>query len=345
MDLFQEGEGICLTPMGGSLKSSWKNLVSALGKFRREPPDVVAVTEREFSAFAKRDSWPTGIGRFGRQLFRRPDDALILLLFASVVKRNIPIALINRSDNGRLLPGTDWFYRRCHACFVRELHPLPEMALQDLFTPSGGNPQTNRRARRLVSWIDPGCPVDRDSSKLRPISLGIPSQAMRKMPAAAQKQWDLFFAGDLEEKGLRGRLLEECRQYGRSRGLKFLITGRMEYPDYLRALSESRLSLSPPGMGWDCWRHYESMAAGSVPLAPYPTILQHQPAIDGEHCFYFAPEPGGLTRALDRAFSMQTQLPHLATAGRRLVENHHTFPKLREYVIRETLEAHAWSKD
>jgi glycosyltransferase involved in cell wall biosynthesis len=164
------------------------------------------------------------------------------------------------------------------------------------------------------------------------------------MPPPGQKKWDLFFAGDLEEKGLRGRFLEECRQYGRSRGLKFLITGRVDYPDYLRALSESRLSLSPPGMGWDCWRHYESMAAGSVPLMPYPTILQHQPPVDGEHCFYFAPEPGGLTRALDRAFSMQTQLPHLAAAGRRLVEEHHTFPKLRDYVIRETLEAFARSR-
>ena len=69
------------------------------------------------------------------------------------------------------------------------------------------------------------------------------------------------------------------------------------------------------------------------------------PAIDGEHCFYFAPEPGGLTRALDHAFSMQNQLPDLATAGRRLVEEHHTFPKLRDYVISETLEAHARSKD
>lgn len=339
LDLLQEGEGIELTPVGGSWKGSWKNLYSILQRFRREPPDFLVVTEREFSCFGNHDSWPAGIFRLGRQLIRRPVDALVLCLFAEAVKRNVPIALINRSDNGRLPPGTDWFYRRCHACFVRELHPLPEIALQDLFTPSGGNPQTSRRGRRLVSWIDPGCPKQRDTSKLRPVSLGISSRAFGMISPAREKKWDLFFAGDLEEKGLRGRLLEECRHYGQSRGLRFLLTGRMDYSEYLRTLSESRLSLSPPGMGWDCWRHYESLAAGSVPLMAYPTILQHRPAIDGEHCFYFAPEPGGLTRALDRGFAMQRQLPHLAEAGRRLVHEHHTFPKLREYVIRETMEA------
>jgi hypothetical protein len=36
---------------------------------------------------------------------------------------------------------------------------------------------------------------------------------------------------------------------------------------------------------------------------------------------------------------MQAQLPNMAAAGRELVLQHHTFPKLREYVISKTLEA------
>jgi hypothetical protein len=92
-------------------------------------------------------------------------------------------------------------------------------------------------------------------------------------------------------------------------------------------------------MGWDCFRHYEAMLAGSVPLMTYPTILQHLAPIHGKHCFYFAPEPGGLTRALEHALSLKAQLPQMAEAGRQLILEHHTFPKLREYVIHETLKA------
>ena len=79
--------------------------------------------------------------------------------------------------------------------------------------------------------------------------------------------------------------------------------------------------------------------AGSVPLMPFPTILQHRPGIDGEHCFYFAPEPGGLTRCLEKALAVPESLPAMAAAGRQLVLEHHLFSKLRDYVIHETLKA------
>jgi hypothetical protein len=111
----------------------------------------------------------------------------------------------------------------------------------------------------------------------------------------------------------------------------------MNPAEYHKALTESHLCLSPPGMGWDCFRHYEAMLAGSVPLMTYPTILQYQAPIHGKHCFYFAPEPGGLTRALEHALSLKAQLPQMAEAGRKLVLQHHTIPKLRDYVISETL--------
>jgi hypothetical protein len=151
----------------------------------------------------------------------------------------------------------------------------------------------------------------------------------------------MFFAGDLHEKGLRGRLLEECRRHAESRNWRLCLRERMGQEEFWKTLSESRLCLSPPGMGWDCWRHYEAMALGAVPLMPYPTILQHHPPIDGHHCFYFPPEPGGLASVMDRAMDRSADFTRMAELGRRLVLEHHTFPKLREYIIRETLAAAA----
>jgi hypothetical protein len=172
-----------------------------------------------------------------------------------------------------------------------------------------------------------------------PISLGLPEAINLDFPFPSEKKWDLFFAGDLHEKVIRQRLALEARAFAEKHRCNFLICDRMNPAEYHKALTESHLCLSPPGMGWDCFRHYEAMLAGSVPLMTYPTILQYQAPIHGKHCFYFAPEPGGLTRSLEHALSLKAQLPQMAEAGRKLVLQHHTIPKLRDYVISETLKA------
>jgi len=318
--------------------SGWGPVVASLRELEQKPWDLAVVNCRETCFFQAGAGWGRGLGRASLAAGKRPEEIGHLLMFAKLVRRGIPIALVNRSDQGRIPLGSDWFFRRSHLCFVRELNPLLEFALADLFTPSGGNPQANRRARRILSWADSGCPTVRDTAKLRPISLGLPDPA--RLPAPnREKKYDVFFAGDLHEKGLRGRLVEECRRHAESRNWRLCLRERLGREEFWKTLSESRLCLSPPGMGWDCWRHYEAMGLGAVPMMPYPTILQHHPPIDGEHCFYFAPELGGLTRALDHAFSTPTRLPHMAGAGRDLVLQHHTFPKLRDYVINETLAA------
>lgn len=325
----------------GSEVLPWKQRIGLFHRLSFHPPQLVVVTARQDSVFLNRTGWLGGVAGLVRARLKYPSDLMILALFAKAVWQKIPIALVNRSDDGRLLPASDWFYRRCHACFVRELHPLPEIALRDLFTPSGGNPQSNRRSRRILSWFDPSCPTRRDISKLRPISLGVRDETPGSFRGATDKKWDLFFAGDLHEKGFRGRLVEELRGLSVNRGWRVLLKDRLSPGEYRECLAASRLCLSPPGMGWDCWRHYEAMLVGSVPLMPYPTILQYQPPRDGEHCFYFAQEPGGLTRCLEKALAAPERLPAMAAAGQELVLQHHTFPKLREYVVRETLEAHA----
>lgn len=344
LDLFQESSGHSVTQVGAGKPMSWGSFFNLWREFHQNPPELLLVTQREFSFLPPHTDWAHGATSFTRNLFRNLEDFFILCLFRQAVLRQIPIALINRSDNGRLFPGTEWFYRRCHAAFVRELHPQPEMALQHLYSPTGGNPQTNKRARRLLHWIDPACPSRRNLEKLRPISLGVSPDVASKIPTKDSKEWDVFFAGDLNEKGLRGRLVDELQSLSGRSDYKILLKQPMPLPDYLAAVASARLTLSPPGMGWDCWRHYESMLAGSIPLMTYPVIQQHHAGIDGEHCFYFSPDPGGLTRCLEKVLAHRERLPHIAEAGRRLVLEKHTFPKLEEYIIRETCEAHARSK-
>jgi len=339
LDLWAEASPGTLDRVGGGQALSWSGFLGLRRSLRESPPDLVVVSDREKALLPPGMGWLRGTAASLRAAVKHRMDFFILALFGWAVRQGIRIALVNRSDDGRLRPGSDWFYRRCHACFVRELHPLPEMALRELFTPSGGNPQTNRRARRVTSWFDPACPTHRDITKLRPISLGIPDGAVGNFRGPEKRPWDIFFAGDLHEKGFRGRLVGELQTLARGRGWKVLLKDRLPHGEYLECLESSRLCLSPPGMGWDCWRHYEAMLAGSIPVMPYPTILQYQPPRDGEHCLYFAPEPGGLTRCLERALAAPERLPSMAIAGRQLVTEYHLFSKLQDYLIKETLAA------
>merc|ERR1719221_825400 len=48
--------------------------------------------------------------------------------------------------------------------------------------------------------------------------------------------------------------------------LVHIVDQHLSVPGYLRLLAEHRAVLSPPGMGYDCFRHWEALAVGSVPL-------------------------------------------------------------------------------
>ena len=45
--------------------------------------------------------------------------------------------------------------------------------------------------------------------------------------------------------------------------------------DYVRELLRSKFVLSPSGMGWDCYRHWEALVYGAIP------IIEHYNRSDG----------------------------------------------------------------
>ena len=57
--------------------------------------------------------------------------------------------------------------------------------------------------------------------------------------------------------------------------------------------ARSWLVWSPEGLGWDCFRHYEAAAAGSVPVINVPSITCDRPLMHGQHAIYYASECRG----------------------------------------------------
>src|SRR5690606_12639743 len=136
----------------------------------------------------------------------------------------------------------------------------------------------------------------RQLHKLRPVSLGLAPWRVADLPVApAEKTTDIFFAGTLSPDN-------RVRQQGAALLARLADEGfrvdhapdRLERPEYLRRCARAWLVWSPEGKGWQCFRHFEAAAAGSVPVINARPIEMPHPLLPGVHCLHYdAGEEGG----------------------------------------------------
>jgi glycosyltransferase involved in cell wall biosynthesis len=149
----------------------------------------------------------------------------------------------------------------------------------------------------------------------------------------AEKTADVFFAGSVEGLPVRERGLRELAAL-RESGLRVDIPEtRLSRREFYARCAQAWLTFSPEGLGWDCFRHYEAAALGSVPVINYPSILRHAPMAEGVHCFFYSPEPGGLTDVVLRALSDKERLKRMASEASALVMRAHTPKALCDHVL------------
>ncbi len=180
-----------------------------------------------------------------------------------------------------------------------------------------------RQKRRHQRWI----------SKLQPLSYGggtipLPERSDR------EKTSDVFFAGDLF-RGTTPRAdgIAELKAL-EAEGYRIdLAEQKLPYREYLERLAGAWLAWSPGGYGWQCVRHLEAAAVGTVALANYPTIVRDMPFRDGEHCLFYSPEPGELAAAVRRALADKERLKRIADSAYKHALRHHTDKARAERVV------------
>ena len=89
---------------------------------------------------------------------------------------------------------------------------------------------------------------------------------------------------------------------------------------------------SPAGYGWDCFRHYEAAAVGTVPVISASTLYRYAPFRDGEHCFFYPVEPGALAAIVRRALADKKRLTEISARARAHVLAHHSLHARAEHV-------------
>jgi len=179
-------------------------------------------------------------------------------------------------------------------------------------------------------------------AKLRPISLGLPL-GRERLPDARPvpddaKAADVFFTGRVKgsttvrESGLAEMLAL------RDKGYRIDVPeNNLPLDEFLRRCASAWLTWSPEGYGYECFRTYEAAICGSVPVVNRQTVHRYNPLRDGEHCFYYDVEPGGLTHTLETALADRRRLSAMARAARDFVLKEHTQAALARYVAETTL--------
>lgn len=174
------------------------------------------------------------------------------------------------------------------------------------------------------------------AGKIRPVSLILPNES--RVPAAREKDIDLFFAGRLCN-DTRAKAVAEARSLA-ERGVRvFIPDSPLPYPAFMEALSRAWLVLSPEGLGWDCYRHYEACLAGSVPLINSPRFQRRLYLEDGTHCFYYDADRDGLATRVVELLADKPRLSRMAEEGRRHVLANHTRAAVGRYILGELAES------
>jgi hypothetical protein len=237
-----------------------------------------------------------------------------------------PIAVVDHEDLPLINRNNLGLLDRCRVYFKREL-PVDRWRVF-LKTAHANLPTPRFRLdARRQAW----------TQKLRPLSLGLPLNAGGLLPLDDRpKQADVFFAGRTDGSStVRPRGLAELKALA-SEGIAVDIAeAPLDPAAFYERCARAWLVWSPEGLGWDCFRHYEAAACGSVPLINLPTIERHRPMVEGEQALYYEPEPGGLARAIRSALADKPRLARIAAAAKTHVLSRHTPDALARYVREE----------
>lgn len=139
---------------------------------------------------------------------------------------------------------------------------------------------------KVARWF--AVQVNTTHPQLTAMPIGIDGRDLPTLLEAPKRAWDdrdiLCLANFQERNPERKALLKWCREQpwittDRWRGMGTPRT----MTDYYALLGRTKFVLSPPGRGWDCYRTYEALAMGAVPIvrrqAPISAVVEGLPVL------------------------------------------------------------------
>lgn len=318
-------------------KKAWQRWARFPGEVRRlrkalATAELVLLPSRSWALW-RRPFYqrPRGWFRWARVagvILRDPSRLTEAMLPWTLARRGIPTVLVDRGDQPSMGYPNFFAHQKARRTYLREL-PV------DHHRAFGANYNGEEVP---IAW--PWKRKERlEAAKLEPISIGIPDETAERIqelagsPEPGEKKWDLFYAGQ-SINWERGRVQEDLRRLGEA-GFRVRHCAPLPFEEYVRTMAHSWLVLSPPGNGYDCYRHYEVPLAGSVPLMAVPTIFRYRPLRHGREAWNYQPDAADLVAVVRRALRDKERLIRMSRAGCHRVLRYHRWSRLVEHIRQE----------
>ena len=298
-------------------------------QIREKRFDLAVVTDRKHCFWRPGAGIFSGMWRLAKAAVAEPGRLAHWLLPRQLFRAGVPWALMERNDQCLLREGNHILFHWASRVFVREL-------LQNRYEIFQAYREGSNQMRLWPKVFRAGPRVPLDIEKIRPISLGWRPGSIRAAPDG-EKVHDIIFCGQQSMRTPRMAAISELKESARQAGWKFFCPEKLSQEEFHRECARAWLCLSPSGNGWDCYRHYEALLTGSVPLINYPWIERYAPLEDGRHCLFYSVERGHLTEVVKKALHNKNLLRSMADQGADRVRKYHSHEALRNYVIHETL--------
>jgi hypothetical protein len=121
-----------------------------------------------------------------------------------------------------------------------------------------------------------------------------------------KRKYDLFVAMSLSS-DIRREARDMAKSFQRDGLTVFAPENSLTFGEYTNALADSRFVLAPEGTGYCCFRHYEAMLSGAVPIVNENTKGYELDLVDGENCIFYRPgDREALLRRLQSLLCGQT---------------------------------------
>lgn len=315
-----QGQGVPVVPDFRAVLHRWQTL-AATSRRGGDAFDLVVVEAFGGAYFHGK------LRRSMKMVFERGVMARLL----GIVRRDrARLAVIDQHDDLTIHPVNEPLLEACDLYLKRELAIDRWRSLESLHGSRLRIPSLGYRMQ---------APHGRLVRKLAPISLGLGEQepeALRlgdalQSPVASAKTHDIFYAGADEHRPLRESIREQLHAAG-GRVSVNSPRERMDYGDFARAIHSAWLCISPAGLGWDCYRHYEAGLFGAVPVLSRADIMPYQPFVHGSDAIYYDPERPVLEQ-LEPWLGDKSRLLDMAQRARARVLRHHTRAARSRYLV------------
>ena len=233
------------------------------------------------------------------------------------LNRFVPVVAVDLNDSPNLKSGDAGILQECSLYFKREV-PYNRFALYHPFR------SKKYRTDETLTLL----------SKVHNIPLGIVDGKFDELKKLRVKEQDIdvFWVGQNSStiRVTASKLLEELS--GKGRWNIFIPEEPLSFEEFCQVAARSKISISVEGDGWDCYRHYEAVALGSLPLINRPSfdaVWWHKMPEE----IYFENNFSNFISRIEQMLEMSELRKKCLYDMEEFIEKHMLWSKIIEYII------------